>query len=186
MQTSDTIEEQDLLRRVREHDEVAFVMLLDAYMPIIRQETARMRHVAADEDDLAQEAALGLLSAAKAYRPDGGATFATFARVCIRRRIINVVRSLPYEEIPHQYPMDVCDRDDEAVVISPDQVVQEKDDKDALLKTLKDVLSSLEYRVLMLHIASYSYKEIAQILHLQPKAVDNAVQRIRRKLKNVL
>ncbi len=187
MHTSDQdFDEQQILDRIRAKDEKAFVLLLNAQMPMIRQETARFRNCAVDEDDLAQEAALGLLSAAKAFRENGGASFSTFARVCVRRRLINTVRTLSHEEIPHESPFDVCERDAEVAFASPDQLIQEKEEEKALLFKLKSALSSLEYRVLILHISSYSYNEIAQVLRIHPKAVDNAVQRIRRKLKSML
>ncbi len=179
-------EEQNILERIRQEDEKAFVVLLDACMPMIRQETARFRHSAVDEDDLAQEAALGLLSAAKAYRENGGASFMTFARVCVRRRLINAVRTVPNEEIPHESPFAFGESDADAFVVSPDQLIQEKEEEFALLDKLKSLLSDTEYRVLILHMSSYSYNEIAQMLQMTSKAVDNAVQRIRRKLKKAL
>ncbi len=179
------IYEQHILDRVRANDEKAFVLLLNAQMPMIRQETARFRNVAVDEDDLAQEAALGLLAAAKAFRKNGGASFATFARICVRRRLINTVRTLPMEEIPHESPFDVCERDAD-LTMSPDRLIQEKEEETALLSKLKSELSEREYRVLILHISSYSYSDIARILRISPKSVDNALQRIRRKLKSKL
>ena len=177
--------EQLILERVRAEDDKAFVLLLNAQMPMIRQETARFRNDTVDEDDLAQAAALGLLSAAKAYRENAGASFATFARVCVRRRLINTVRSLPVEEIPHESPFDMCEREMD-MSASPDQLVQEREEELDLLSRLKSELSVLEYRVLILHISSYSYNEIAQVLRISPKSVDNALQRIRRKLKSTL
>ena len=177
--------EQCMLERIRAKDDKAFALLLDKQMPMIRQETARFRNNTVDEDDLAQEAALGLLSAAKAYRENGGASFDTFARVCVRRRLINMVRTLPVEEIPHESPFDVCERECN-VSTSPDQLIQEKEEEVALFSQLKSELSDFEYRVLILHISSYSYNEIAQLLRVSPKSVDNALQRIRRKLKSTL
>jgi len=182
----DFSEEQTILERIRLGDESAFELLLDICMPMIRQETARFRPSAVDADDLLQEASLGLLSAAKAYRTDGGASFLTFARVCVRRRLLNALRSVPEVEIPHESPMELSNGETEEQVFSPDRFVLEKEEELALLSRLKGVLSELEYRVLILHMSSYSYGEIAQTLQVPAKSIDNAIQRIRRKLKSVL
>ncbi len=178
--------EQNILERVRQKDDAAFAALLEHFMPMIRQETSRFRQSGADEDDLAQEAALGLFSAARAYADDRGASFATFARVCVRRRLINAVRAVVSEEIPHESPFTASETEAELFSLSPDKFLLEREEEAALLERLKTLLSDTEYQVLILHMASYSYNEIAQVLQMTPKAVDNALQRIRRKLKNAL
>ena len=180
------MDEQNMFERINRKDETAFALLLDQYMPMIRQETARFRHYAIEEDDLAQEATLGLLSAAKSFREDGGASFATFARVCVRRRLINIFRTIPQAEIPHESPLDAGEREELEFPPSPDQWIQEKEEEVELLQKLRHILSVTEYRVLILHMASYSYNEIAQMLQMSVKSVDNAVQRIRQKLKKAL
>ena len=181
-------DERELLDAVCRADDVAFAVLLERCMPMIRQETARFRHHLADQDDLAQEAALGLLAAAKAYRVDGGASFVTFARVCVRRRLINVMHAMPHED---DSGLDLDSLDDAVLmscttVTDPDTLLVNKEAEYALLEHLKQLLSDIEYRVLVLHLASYSYREMAESLNIPQKAVDNALQRIRRKLKKAL
>ncbi len=181
-------EEEHLLAQVCDGDDTAFAALFERYMPMLRQETARIRCNLSDNDDLVQEASLGLLSAAKAYRADGSASFATFARVCVRRRLINVVRSLSNTDLP-QEDVSLFGEIDKDIAVSksdPDEWIQHKEEELVLLERLKTLLSDMEYRVLVLHLAGYSYDEIARSLDMSAKAVDNALQRIRRKLKQAL
>ncbi len=142
-----------------------------------------MRCNRADADDLAQEALLGLHAAAMHFRADGGASFSTYARVCVRNRLRSAVTALFSPETPHDDArlFDEIERDITAV-IDPGEWVSNREEDAAYLDRLKLALSSLEYRVLMCHLSAYTYDEIASLLGISPKAVDNALQRVRRKL----
>ncbi len=181
-------DESELLVLVKKGDDAAFAQLIDRFMPMLRQETARVRVNAADDDDYIQEASLGLLSAARAYREDQGASFSTFARVCVRRRLLNALQAVPNVDLPSEDTalFDEIDNDLFAARLDPDEWLLHKEDEAALLDRLRALLSSMEYHVLVLHMASYSYDEIAQALAITPKSVDNAIQRIRRKLMRAL
>ncbi len=134
----------------------------------------------------------GLLSAVRQYDPDNGASFHTFAEHCIRKRIISAIRSasrmkhfplndglsleqlsedasLPFAAIP-------------AIQPSPEELVLARESKEELYSAFHDRLSGLENKVLDLFLDGLSYQDIAQRLGKDAKAVDNAVQRIRRKM----
>ncbi len=178
--------EDECLAKIGRGDGAAFAVLLEHCMPMLRAETARVRTDLADEDDLVQEAALGLLAAAKAYRPDRGASFMTFASVCVRRRLINVVRSLSTVDTPKEDVslFNEIEKDAGFCSLEPDQWITAREDEIALLERLKNALSVTEYRVLILHLTAYSYEEIARNLDISEKAVDNALQRAKRKLRS--
>lgn len=72
------------------------------------------------------------------------------------------------------------------VPTDPAVLLQQREDADRFQNRLKETLTQLEYQVLMLYLGAYSYEEIAQLLHSTSKAVDNALQRVRRKLTAVL
>ena len=178
-------EEEEWISATVMGDGAAFAALLERCMPMLRAETAKVRTDLADEDDLAQEAALGLLAAAKAYRADRGASFSTFAAICVRRRLLNVVRNLSTVETPKDDSslFSELEKDTCGLSFEPDQWVTAREDEKALLERLKTMLSETEYRVLILHLTAYSYEEIARALDMSEKAVDNALQRAKRKLK---
>lgn len=181
-----SLSNEQLAQRFQHGENRLFTLLVERMTPMLRQEVARIRCNHADGDDLAQEALLALLAAAENYRADGGAQFATFARVCVRNRLCSAARSLSLPELPHED--DVLFDELEREGASPDPGKQLLDcEKDlALIEMLKELLSALEYRVLMFHLAAYSYEEIAAAIGVGPKSVDNALQRIRRKLAVLL
>lgn len=146
----------------------------------------------ADSDDLLQEGMLGLLRAAALYQPARDAAFRTFAAACIRNRLISLVRAagasqrrLWNESIPlgafslDASPEKSCLSPTEQ---SPEDLLISRENFLELRSRLSKALSALENQVLALYLEGFSYCEIGRFLHKPTKAVDNAVQRIRRKL----
>ncbi len=179
---------EQLATRFQNGDDRAFVELAQRMMPMLRFEAARMDCRGADSEDLVQEAMMALLSAAKRFRADGGASFATFCRVCVKNRLLNAARSLQTPESPQEDEQlySAVDRDGILHNSGFEERYAEREDDLRLLDRLKAVLSTLEYQVLLLHLAAYTYDEIASLLEVSPKSVDNAMQRVRRKLPSVL
>lgn len=161
-------------------DQEAFSLLMHRMTPLIHAQISRCRCTGVEDEDLAQEALLGLLSAVRTYRADGGAAFTTYATTCIRRRLLDVVRryspridrETPLEDSPELPDVDA----------DPALRMQEQEALEGLLARLQTRLTPLEYRVLLLRLSDCSYEEIATRLSITVKAVDNAVQRMRRKL----
>lgn len=178
---------EQLVERFQNGDDRVFSLLIERTLPMVRYETSRVRCNRADSDDLAQEALLGVLSAAQKYHPEKGASFATFSRVCVRNRLLNAAAMLMSPETPHEDDRlyDEMDKEPDQST-DPGEWLLNKEADTAFLKRLKAALSDLEYRVLMFHLAAYSYEEIAASLGISPKAVDNALQRMRRKLSQLL
>ncbi len=161
-------------------DEEAFALVMQRMTPLIHTQVSRYRHAGTEDEDLAQEALLGLLAAIRSYRPEGGAAFTTYATTCIRHRLLSVVR--------RSGPRALCEQPLEEDMVLTDTVsdpalrLQEQEEATALLERLRQRLTPLEYQVLLLRLSDCSYVEIATRLHIGKKAVDNAVQRLRRKL----
>ncbi len=176
-----------LVELFQQGDERLFVVLAERMMPMLRLEAAYVASREADNDDLVQEAMLALLTAAKRYDPSRGASFATYCRVCVKNRLLNAVRRLDTPESPRtdEELFEQVQRRETTPVGIEDRVEEHESDA-ALLERLRSRLSSLEYRVLICHLAAYTYEEIARLLGMAPKAVDNAMQRVRRKLSSWL
>lgn len=169
------------LERAAAGDEEAFAVITARMTPLIRSIVQGFAADGMDADDLAQEASLGLLAAVRSYRPDGGAAFTTYATTCIRNRLTSVARrhgarirsEQPFEE-DSDLPADTHS--------DPARRMLEQEDLSRLHEQLRQRLTDLEYRVLLARLSDQSYEEIAARLGVSKKAVDNAVQRLRRKM----
>lgn len=142
--------------------------------------------VGGDSEDLTQEGLLGLLDAIREYRGDRDVSFATFARVCIRNRMYSAVRSASRAKHAPLNSSLSWERDDVepdmATPLDPEELLIAQEDRVERLQRLRRALSPLERTILEHYLQGLSYEEIAQGIHRSAKSVDNAVQRIRRKL----
>ena len=143
-----------------------------------------------DHEDLFQEGMLGLLGAVRTYDPAHQTRFDTYAEVCIRRRLASAIRDavrdkhiplnsyISFETPLFDTVMGACSIQEE----TPEDVFIGKEEWNERFRTLKDQLSGFEADVLALYLSGLSYDGIAQRMGRTTKAVDNAVQRIRRKV----
>lgn len=170
-------QESELLALAQAGDERAFALLVARYEPMLRAQVAHFRLPWADAEDLSQEGLLGLLSAVRTFREEGGASFRTYAAVCVRNRLLSAVRrrreEMPVEEMPA----------DSDAAADPAQLLAEREAASELLARIRQRLSPQEYGVLLPYLNGYGYAEIAASLGISLKAVDNAIQRARRKIQ---
>ena len=165
-------------------DNDAFSLLVQRCIPMIRLQASKFHHRHLDAEDLVQEGILGLLSAVQTYRDDGQASFRTYAAVCIRRRMISAIRRAGAD----LSVIDSLDDTGESEPVAqeensdPAHMLVRREDTQRLYNQLRQILTPLEYQVLMYHLGEYSYEETAHALNIGEKAVDNAMQRVRRKL----
>lgn len=139
-------------------------------------------------DDLIQEGMIGLLAAINSYNPQKGASFSTYATKCINTSILGALRKLSrLKDIPQTniIPLENEDNFDSKYMLSAEDEYLAKESVNNLSKVLYEDLSSFENEVLRLSISGCSYSEIASRLDKNPKAIDNAIQRIRKKLKSI-
>jgi len=144
-----------------------------------------------DSEDLLQEGMIGLLSAIREYDPDGGSSFRSFAELCIRHRVISAARSasrrkhaplndgLSLEQLQSGEAQQILER---ASAPSAEELVIEKTWADDFIAANSHILSPLEARILTDYLDGLSYAEIAQRTDRSEKSIDNAIQRIRRKM----
>ena len=145
----------------------------------------------ADNEDLQQEGMIGLLSAIREYDPDGGSSFHSFAELCIRRRVISAARSASrkkhaplndrvsleqLESGESQYPLHRLS------TRSPEDMILDQASVDAFLAACSRFLSDFENQILKDFLDGLSYAEIAERRGRSEKSIDNAIQRIRKKL----
>lgn len=165
-----------------------FTVLTDRYSKLIRSITSKYKISGLEAEDLTQEGLLGLLGAVKTYNADRGASFKTYAGLCINRRIITLLKrsgnnkSKALNDYISLYDEDIEESVSEEGV-NPEENFIGQESLMSLKKSISECLSKRENRVLDLYLAGESYADIAKELGLSPKAVDNALQRIRRKLR---
>lgn len=140
--------------------------------------------VGGDSEDLIQEGMIGLLSAIRTFRPDRDAAFATYARVCIHNRIAMALRSANRDKhLPLNSALPLFQRPQPAnAPDDPEGELISREEQEGRWKIISDQLSPFEQRVLSLYLKGLSYGEIALRVGKPLKAVDNAIQRIRRKI----
>lgn len=158
--------------------------LVHGMRPTVEMIAMKYIHSPLEKDDLVQEGMLGLLAALRAYRPERGAAFRTFAGTCIENAIQTALRKFNRrKDVPADsvVPLeDYLDHAGTAVSAEDDYLAAESVAR--LSEALEQQLSPMENEVLRLHIGGYRYADIAHRLGKSPKAVDNALQRIRKKL----
>lgn len=150
-----------------------------------------------DSEDLIQEGMFGLISAIRQFNPEAGVSFRTFAEHCIKMRLLSAVKSasrLKHFPLNDGISLEQLTEDSSSQLSatseifrnSPEVLVLARESKEELYALFSRCLSRLEKSVLSLYLDGFSYSEIAARLNKDPKAIDNAVQRIRRKLARTL
>lgn len=178
----------ELIQRFRSGDEESFEMLASRYLGLISSVASGYRGASADIDDvdLVQEGLIALLYACKTYDPLRGMSFKNYLVVCARHNFMTLRRKTGKKSsVPSENIVSIDEEDDVSVdltSVSPTELVESKEHIDQLHQIMKERLSDLEYKVAVLHISGYSYKEIADKLSISVKKVDNAHTRIRQKL----
>lgn len=170
----------DLIERTRAGDAAAFEQLAERYEPLILSMTAKMHAVSdgsLDAEDFRQEALLALYTAAMNYREQDEVTFGLYAKICVRNRLVSLIRR------HHEPSVGEMTRQEEK--IDPEQSCIEKESWLETQQRIKEVLSVFEQKVLALYLRNQSYEAIAASLGVTEKSVDNAIYRLKAKLKRL-
>ena len=164
--------------------EVEFAALFARYVFLIKARASFYNTPEIEQEDLVQEGTIGFMKAVKGYTPDGGASFRTYAGLCIDRSMISAVKkTLAKKQIPFAARISIDDAEFESSE-TPETVVIARDEMRKLFCKLNSVLSDFERTVFLLYTDGVCYSEIADKLGVSVKSVDNALQRVRRKISN--
>ncbi len=180
--------DEELLRIFLSGDDDAFDIIASRYLGLISSAAKKYRGMTTDIDDsdMIQEGMVALLSACRSYDGKRGMSFKNYLMLCVENRFRSMMRSSARRRVVPARNMISLEEDAEAAfdstVTSLPEMVETKEYIDSLHRILKTSLSNLEYKVALLHLSGYSYKEIAQRLNIPLKSVDNAQTRIRQKL----
>ncbi len=181
---TNSLSDEDLVRLVKESDESAFKILYERYLPKIRTMTYSFQGLGYDIDDLVQEATIGFFTAINVY-DFKSSSFSTFCYVCMRRMLISLLRKVGLKKnLPNS---NVIHTDEGFFDLSnfsnPEVDYIAREDFERLKIRIENELSKSERDVLYCYLSGLNYGQIADILKIPKKSVDNALQRIRRKLR---
>ena len=181
-----------LIAQSRKGDLSVTDFLLEKYKPLVRSRAASRYLRGGDLDDLIQEGMIGLYKAIRDYDPENEnrASFYTFASICIDRQLLKAIEASGRQKRKTlDEAVSLTDDEWESYPDSetiPENIVLEKEFADELLQKIYKSLSRMEKVVLDLRIRGYDYREIASILNRSPKQIDNAIQRIRKKIGKLI
>lgn len=177
------LDDNSLCALVCDGNESAFEEITRRYKGLIRLISKEYSYPGFDSGDFMQLGLMGLYSACKTYKSDSSLSFKNFAAVCIRRRYISLVRSLLNQKsIPTDAFVSVDEVESLGVTANPEDLLLDKENDRHFYNLVKGKLSHMELCALKGYINGMSYSEIAKNTGLDVKAVDNALQRVRKKL----
>ncbi len=181
------------------NDEAAMLYLLDKYKNFVRSKARGYFLVGADHEDIVQEGMIGLFKAIRDYRADRQLSFHAFAELCVRRQIITAIKNATrYKHSPLNnyvslnkpvYPEEGSRTLNDVLegrVRSPEEVYISTEELKGIQNHLDTLLSDLEKKSLVAFLRGESYQEIAEHLGKHVKAIDNALQRVKKKLLKYL
>ncbi|MFN2557586.1 MAG: RNA polymerase sporulation sigma factor SigH [Nitriliruptorales bacterium] len=191
--------DEELVVAVRGGDDTALVELLERYKRFVRAKARSYFLIGADREDLVQEGMIGLDKAIRDYASGHQTSFRSFAELCITRQILTAIKGATRQKhLPlNSYVSFDRPRDDDpertvgdTFVAGPDSdpldLLVASDDLEHLNKIFNELFSGLEGDVVKLFVEGRSYQEIADVLGRHVKSVDNALQRVKRKLEQHL
>lgn len=182
----DVFSDVELVKLAKNSDEGAFRELVVRYLYLVRSVAAEYKNSGLEPDDLIQEGLLGLLSAVNSYDETKGSAFKSYAGVCVKNKIVSAVRTALSDK--NKILNDFVLLDDEAEfsadhLSEPEAVIISQEAEEGIYTAIEQNLTELEKKVLSLYLLGYSYAEISAELGINEKACDNAMQRVRKKLK---
>ncbi len=193
-----SLEDEKLIALYREKpDDALMEMILNRYKPLVKNQ-AKMYYLAGgDEEDLNQEGMIGLFKAVRDFETEKNIGFANFAKMCVRRQMIKAIEaSTRKKHTPLNsyvsFNKDDVDKNiegDELLATNganPESLIIAQEEYEAFEKKIYEPLSALEKSVLRLYLGGSDYIRIASELDRPPKSIDNALQRIRKKVKNLM
>lgn len=177
-----SLSDEDLITQ-HKISELTTTVLISRYAKLIWKMAHARTNPSIEAEDLMQEGLMGLLNALGTFNPTQGAKFSTYANVCITNKMITALIKSNQHEIP--IGSNINDLDKESHEISPESIILEREKMQELYDEIINLLSDKEWTIFRLFLTGSTYDQMARQLNIPLKVVDNAMQRVRRKLKSV-
>lgn len=189
------LSDEQLIEALRAGDNKIMDYILNKYKPLVLGKANAMYLIGGDTDDLIQEGMIGLFKAIRDYRPDREASFFHFAELCVNRQIYSAVEAsnrkkhAPLNSYVSFYSQNGEEGKSLAETLStdathnPEQMIIDQENIQTFWEEVKERLSAMEREVLDDYLAGLNYRQIAEKMGKTPKAIDNALSRIKSKIR---
>ena len=177
------LSDDELMDRLKGGEVDIMEYLLDKYKPLVKKQARTMYLIGGEKDDLIQEGMIGLFKAIRGYRAGEESSFYTFAELCITRQMYTAVQAS--NRMKHAPLNSYISLDEEPEILSepnPEDLVIDQENLENRYDQIDKRLSSMEKLVLELYLEGKTYGQIAAIIGKNEKAVDNSIQRLKKKL----
>ncbi len=198
--TYDMMEDEEIIEEAKNGNPMALEYLIKKYKNFVRAKARSYFLIGADKEDIIQEGMIGLYKAIRDYKEDKLSSFKAFAELCITRQIITAIKTatrqkhIPlnsyvslnkpiYDEESDRTLLDVLSG---VKITDPEELIISREELRHIESKIGEILSDLEWEVLMSYLQGKSYQEIAVDLDRHVKSIDNALQRVKRKLERYL
>ena len=192
--------DEDIVVEAKNGDIVALEFLINKYKNFVKAKARSYFLIGADREDIVQEGMIGLYKAIRDFRGDKLSSFRAFAELCITRQIITAIKTATRQKhIPLNSYVSlnkpIYDEDSDRTLLDilagtkitdPEELMINREEYNDIEFKMGEILSELEWKVLTLYLEGKSYQEIAVDLQRHVKSIDNALQRVKRKLERYL
>jgi RNA polymerase sporulation-specific sigma factor len=200
VESMELMEDEEIVEIARGGEKEAEEFLVNKYKNFVRAKARSYFLIGADREDIIQEGMIGLFKAIRDYKCDKLSSFRAFAELCVTRQIITAIKTatrqkhIPlnsyvslnkpiYDEDSDRTLMDVISG---TKITDPEELIISREEFDDIEDKMGEILSPLEWQVLMFYLEGKTYQEIAVDLSRHVKSIDNALQRVKRKLERYL
>jgi RNA polymerase sporulation-specific sigma factor len=192
--------DEDIVSEAKEGNSIALEFMILKYKNFVKAKARSYFLIGADREDIIQEGMIGLYKAIRDFRGDKLSSFRAFAELCITRQIITAIKTATRQKhIPLNSYVSlnkpIYDEDSDRTLLDvlsgtkitdPEELMINREEYNDIEYKMGEILSDLEWKVLTLYLEGKSYQEIAEDLERHVKSIDNALQRVKRKLERYL
>ena len=192
----ESLADEEVIQLIQQGNVEALEYIINKYKIIVLAKAKSYFLIGADREDIIQEGMIGLYKAIRDYKDDKNASFRVFAELCVTRQIITAIKTATRQKhmpLNSYVSLDkpVYEDDSEKTLVEtmvspaatePEEIILQQEQQDYIELKMSEVLSELEQRVLALYLEGQSYGEISEQLDRHVKSIDNALQRVKRKL----
>jgi RNA polymerase sporulation-specific sigma factor len=192
--------DEEIVEAAQTGDDLAQEFMINKYRNFVRAKARSYFLIGADREDIIQEGMIGLYKAIRDFKCDKLSSFRAFAELCITRQIITAIKTATRQKhIPLNSYISlnkpIYDEDSDRTLLDvisgtkisdPEELIISREEFDDIEEKMGEILSSLEWKVLMSYLEGKSYQEISVDLNRHVKSIDNALQRVKRKLERYL
>lgn len=196
------LNDNEILSYIENNDDEAIKIIYEKYKPLINKIATNLfikycKNTSLELSDLVQEGMIALNNAIHNYQESKDILFYTYAKTCIERKIISAVitarrqkQQVLNESISYEININEDGQKLEELIkdftTNPENILIDMENSEELMEKIEDALTPFELQVLQLKLDGFDYREIASIIDKQPKNIDNAIQRIKIKIKKIL